>query len=405
MSFGANLLRTFRVLGIGIFVLITFKFIFSKQMLDCDTARPPMLTTSSLPLKTQEPFHFEGFTPVSVSLGANPAVLDRAMKAPGCQLPLLCAWSVATQVRDEEFLKTTATYHLFLRKQGDQKALDTGGSNFQHGPVGEQGLEVMRDRLNDLYEEKKLADLSLPLLSIPSNIHVIPMGAEPYFRRTLRDADMVLEGLWLAGVIPHHGSWLDFGGSHGRVTRVLASAFPQAEWHCSDPILDSIDWGKSNIQNVHFHQSEQDPPMSGFSSGQLDGVYAISIWSHYSEESALAWFHEMHRILKPGGILWFSTHGFQSINYGSLDGAVQKSHREEMLAALYLTGFFYFPMFGAKGDWHLSDGAQGTKWGFAAMTTEWLAARLLNVDRRWTLLYFGPGRNEKNQDVYVLRRT
>ena len=54
MSFGANLLRTFRVLGIGIFVLITFKSIFSKQMLDCDTARPPMLTTSSLPLKTQE---------------------------------------------------------------------------------------------------------------------------------------------------------------------------------------------------------------------------------------------------------------------------------------------------------------------------------------------------------------
>jgi len=47
----------------------------------------------------------------------------------------------------------------------------------------------------------------------------------------------------------------------------------------------------------------------------------------------------------------------------------------------------------------------GSKWGFAAMTTEWLAARLLNVDRRWTLLYFGPGRNEKNQDVYVLRRT
>lgn len=199
--------------------------------------------------KWQEPFHFEGFTPVSVPSEINPAVLDRAMKAPGCQLPLLCAWSLATQVRGEEFLKITATYRLFLK---DNK-------NSHHGPVSEKDLEAMRDKLNQFYEEKKLADLSLPLLTIPSHIHVIPMGAEPYFRRTLRDADMVLEGLWLAGAIPHHGSWLDFGGSHGRVTRVLASAFPDAEWHCSDPILDSINWGKSNIQNVQFHQSEQAP--------------------------------------------------------------------------------------------------------------------------------------------------
>lgn len=58
------------------------------------------------------------------------------------------------------------------------------------------------------------------------------------------------------------------------------------------------------------------------------------------------------------------------------------------------------PVFGAKVSGicqTVLKGPNGSKWGFAAMTTEWLAARLLNVDRRWTLLYYRPGRNEKSK--------
>lgn len=305
-------------------------------------------------------------------------------------------WKGLTQIRTSK-----ASFQLFQQLPFNATLGIDGRSSVTLGT-----MDALRQHMNLLYENEKLVvDIpTLPTLNIPQKTHVIPMGSEPYFRRTLRDADMVSEGLWLAGSFPPRGAWLDFGGSHGRVTRALAAAFPQAEWHCSDPIFDSIEWGKGQVPNVHYHHAPQDPPMSSFSEGQLDGVYAISIWSHYNEESALAWFHEMHRIIKPGGLLWFSTHGFQTINYGTLESAVQKPHREEMLASLYLTGFFYFPMFGAKGDWQLSDGAQGTKWGFGAMTPEWVAARLLNAGRRWMLVYFGPGRNENNQDVYILRR-
>lgn len=198
---------------------------------------------------------------------------------------------------------------------------------------------------------------------------------------------------------------MDFGGSHGRVTHILQAAYPATKWYCADPIDSSIQYGRKILPDIQFYTSEQEPPMKGFSEGQFTGVYAVSIWSHYNEESAILWFQEMHRIIHPGGLLWFSTHGFQSINFGTLEAAVQHRHRQAMLESLYLTGFYYFPMFQDKGDWGLKDGAEGSSWGFGAMTTEWLATHLFNSEEsQWSMKYFGPGESGFNQDVYVIQR-
>lgn len=332
-------------------------------------------------------FQYERFKlPEDSGKDVSTALKPRAMKQPGCGLPLECAWS-----SDGNDFQGTATSRIW--KDLLQRSMN-------------QSIDDLRQTINALYEQNGLAAYGLPKLDIPKKIHVIPMGGEPYFRRSLRDADMVLDGMSVASVFPEAGeAWLDFGGSHGRVTRILASAFPRTEWHCSDPISDSIEKGRQAVNSVKFVVSPQEPPFSHYSGETFSGIYAISIWSHYNEEAALSWFHEMHRILKHGGVLWISTHGFQAINFGSLDGAVQRPLRVEMLEALYLKGHFYFPMFGIRGDWGLRDGADGSKWGFGAFTAEWVAARLLNVKGRpWSLVYFGPGRSERHQDVYVLRK-
>ena len=58
--------------------------------------------------------------------------------------------------------------------------------------------------------------------------------------------------------------------------------------------------------------------------GALDLVYAISIWSHFDADAGLRWFDEMHRLLRPGGLLVVTTHGLSSLGpqiEGRCDGA------------------------------------------------------------------------------------
>ena len=60
-------------------------------------------------------------------------------------------------------------------------------------------------------------------------------------------------------------------------------------------------------------------------------------------------------------------------------------------------GSWYAPEFGAAGDW----GVVNPAWGTAFLSAEWMLTNLLP---HWRVLEFAPGRNQENQDVYVLRR-
>lgn len=70
----------------------------------------------------------------------------------------------------------------------------------------------------------------------------------------------------------------------------------------------SIKWCNENIQNIRFIKNELEPPLS-IENEQFDCVYAISIFTHLSEKMHYAWISELFRVLKPNGILIFTTHG------------------------------------------------------------------------------------------------
>jgi len=312
---------------------------------------------------------------------------------PNCtnDLKLLCAWST-------DRLRTSVVTSMVFRK-----ATGTAASSHERA-------DFDRGELNKMYEsaDPRLLKVGIVKLNFPTdgNIHVIPMGGEPYFHRSLRDADMVLDGFLRGDHAPKPGQkWLDFGGSHGRVAQVMAAAYPETSWSVCDPIADTVKWAAAHLPAVSFTVMDQMPPMSGYRDSTFSGIYAISIWSHYSKVPALAWFEEMHRILEPGGLLWFSTHGFQAVNYATLEAAVLHPRREEMVKELYHSGHYYYPMFGAAGDWNSPDGEGGALWGFGAFTPEWLTKYVLNApDHPWRMEYYGPGANENHQDVFVLSK-
>lgn len=94
---------------------------------------------------------------------------------------------------------------------------------------------------------------------------------------------------------------LDFGCGAGRTLRQFVD-YPAEFWGC-DIDAASIDWMRENLA----------PPLHPFVNGELppldqadaafDLVFCVSVFTHLSR-SWSAWLVELHRVLKPGGILF-----------------------------------------------------------------------------------------------------
>ena len=211
------------------------------------------------------------------------------------------------------------------------------------------------------------------------------------------EADLVVSALTSAGVdIGQAQSGLDFGCSSGRVLRVLAAAYPEVQWRGCDPNEGAIRWASEQFESISFFANPQLPPLP-VDQGALGVAYAISIWSHFGPELGLRWFDEMHRIIRPGGHLVLTTHGLQSVAFYVANGMRSPEQAAQISDGLYRDGFWYAAEFGHTGD----AGVINPEWGTAFLTPEWLLTKLCP---RWRVLEYAPGRNQDNQDVYVLQR-
>jgi SAM-dependent methyltransferase len=237
----------------------------------------------------------------------------------------------------------------------------------------------------------------LPAAQPPEHVHAMARGATAA-AGGLYEADLVVDALASAGVaMTDVHSALDFGCSSGRVVRVLAAAYPEVRWHGCDPNQAAIEWTAQSLPDIDFFLSHDAPPLP-LADGSLDLVYAISIWSHFAPELGLRWFDEMHRLLRPGGHLVMTTHGFQSIAYYVDGGMRSPAQSREIEHAMYTSGAWYAAEFGPQGDW----GVINSQWGTCFLSPEWVLTKLCPL---WQVVEFAPGRNQANQDVYVLRRT
>jgi glycosyltransferase involved in cell wall biosynthesis/SAM-dependent methyltransferase/GT2 family glycosyltransferase len=230
----------------------------------------------------------------------------------------------------------------------------------------------------------------------PEDVHAMARG-ELAAGGAIYYADMLADALRRVGSsLEQVERGLDFGCSSGRVVRALQAAYPDTEWHGVDPNGDAIAWAREHLPEIAFDVSPQDPPLA-YADGTFDFVAAISIWSHYGERAALRWLDEMHRVIRPGGRLVFSTHGLHSVSYYAQTGERSPAQLAQIRRTLYRRDFWYAPEFGEAGDW----GVVHPDWGTAFFTPEWLARVALP---QWSLEDFAVGQNADNQDMYVLRR-
>jgi SAM-dependent methyltransferase len=101
-------------------------------------------------------------------------------------------------------------------------------------------------------------------------------------------------------------SVLDFGSGCGRVTRYWNDFAGSVSG--SDVNANAVEWSRENLPFAHFEVNRLEPPLA-FAAASFDLVYALSVFTHFTEELQLAWRDELRRVLHPGGHLLLTTHG------------------------------------------------------------------------------------------------
>jgi SAM-dependent methyltransferase len=101
-------------------------------------------------------------------------------------------------------------------------------------------------------------------------------------------------------------SILDFGCGCGRVTRYWDGF--EGSVSGSDVSTRAVDWCRTNLRFARFEANRLAPPLA-FADESFDLVYALSVFTHLTDDLQLAWRDELRRVLRPGGRLLLTTHG------------------------------------------------------------------------------------------------
>jgi ubiquinone/menaquinone biosynthesis C-methylase UbiE len=119
---------------------------------------------------------------------------------------------------------------------------------------------------------------------------------------------------WLTNHLKKHSALknkkiLDWGCGPGRIIRHLPTIIDNdCEFFGSDINMASIEWCRQNIEKCSFVNNSMDAKLP-YEDNYFDIIFGISIFTHLSEKMHFDWFRELHRILRPHGIMLFTTQG------------------------------------------------------------------------------------------------
>lgn len=133
---------------------------------------------------------------------------------------------------------------------------------------------------------------------------------QKYYQSGLTDAH-IISGKIRANIKSPAASVLEWGCGPGRIIRHLPSclrSYSTVTITGSDNNVRSIAWCRTNIPDISFVENSLEPPIA-LPENSFDFIYSISVFTHLSEASILAWMKEIHRLLRTGGYFLFTTHG------------------------------------------------------------------------------------------------
>lgn len=179
------------------------------------------------------------------------------------------------------------------------------------------------------------------------------------------------------------GVMLDFGCGCGRTVRFFNGWL--GELHGCDYNSDLVSWCTDNLPFMTVQVNELTPPLP-YGESQFDVVYSLSVWTHWRASLQRDWMAEMHRVIKPGGLLLITTQGDHT--------------REELLRLDRRALLDTYD----SGELVVSDGnLEGSNFCVAYAPPSWVRRELLDG---WEELEHVPAGSVMtgHQDLWVLRR-
>ena len=107
---------------------------------------------------------------------------------------------------------------------------------------------------------------------------------------------------------------LDFGCGCGRVLRHWKPYSASFDLHGTDYNAELVYWAQSTCRHATVRQNALAPPFA-YADNHFDLIYALSVFTHLTVDLQDAWMAECRRILRPGGMLLFTTHGDYSVPF------------------------------------------------------------------------------------------
>lgn len=132
-------------------------------------------------------------------------------------------------------------------------------------------------------------------------------SARDFLERGARAAATVRSAAGSVGVeLGELEAILDFGCGCGRVARYWTS-LEGPEIHGCDVSREAVRWCAQNLP-IDARVNGPEPP-APYPAGKFDLIYALSVFTHLTEELQGRWIEELARIARPGGLLILTTHG------------------------------------------------------------------------------------------------
>jgi SAM-dependent methyltransferase len=263
--------------------------------------------------------------------------------------------------------------------------------------VAYRGLEAADHLAVGVRNLRRRDELALPPMRLRARVG--SRGAAEFLRagRDCADALDAAAQAHLGLSIGAGGRTLDFGCGCGRTLRHFA---PLRIEGC-DVDRTAIAWLQRHVGRQRFVVNEFSPPLP-FPAATFDLVYSVSIFTHLSERSQLAWLQEIARVLKPGAGALLTVQSEHALPF-FLDGVLEISTSMQQRIAGHgpLTGDNDFIFEPYEVDTVRAFPGVSTDYGLTFQTRAY-------IDRVWSKHFeicgVDAGSVDGLQDVVALRR-